>query len=688
MILSGAIQDESTPNGKRWKECIAPVPESSKKIFHDICEDTYGNYWAAGEDGIYFYKKNIAQWNKVINSVERKFILIDVWTSGIAATEDGQIYISKNINSEEKSSWTFGSSVNKPYQINCNGAGSIFAYSTFYGEFKYSSNGAIWTNLPWQVSQYNSNSFYLDNGCMYLGTTGGIYYYDKSGDTFILSSGTSTEKNYFVDPIAKGYAICGNILYYSSDNGKSWTASSTLLPERDSSYLIRNKKICNSKGGTNKVYSCDKTSLTESTCPIDLGGANDSVKLISTGFIINNKGECGLIGFNKIEKPIDYNIYAICKNWVATDKGITQITENNKILPIETLVSSILTHGNMWIIDKYHSRDGKNWELNQLALKNNIHYLGGIYFCNVSKNSSSGNDYYSLDGINWMPMRKFSSIAYDGSGIWVLSGSNGYYWSNDGITWTKESTGVTTNGVVYASIYYGGGIWLGENCSGYSNYYSLNGKTWTQSNISIDTSSIGSATLKFYYSESKNLWLASCPINNKYGWYYSYDGKLWTKQTSSNYLKLNTIIERDGQLFCQNSSNNWHLILRNDNGISVQNYGQYETYDYNEGIWIRTSQYSTTQTLVSKSSGPLSSSSTWTDSILSLRIPHVHYFKGIWLIQGVDSNGIGVSYISKDGSKWEEAKNIKMMIKKAINADGILIAQDYNNQLYYSETLI
>lgn len=694
MILSGAIQDESTPNGKRWNECIAPIPESSKKIFHDICEDTYGNYWAAGEDGIYFYKKNIAQWNKVINSVERKFILIDVWTSGIAATEDGQIYISKNINSEEKSSWTFGSSVNKPYQINCNGAGSIFAYSTFYGEFKYSSNGAIWTNLPWQVSQYNSNSFYLDNDCMYLGTTGGIYYYDKSGDTFILSSGTSTEKSYFVDPIAKGYAICGNILYYSSDNGKSWTASSTLLPERDSSYLIRNKKICNSKGGTNKVYSCDETSLTESICPIDLGGANDSVKLISTGFIINSKGECGLIGSYKIEKPIDYNIYAICKNWVATDKGITQITGNNKILPIETLVSSILIYGNMWIIDKYHSRDGKNWEPNQLALKNDVYYLGGIYFCNVSNSSSSGSDYYSLDGINWKPMRKFSDIAYDGSGTWVLSGSGGYYWSKDGITWTKESTGFATNGVTYGPIYYGGGMWIGENGYSYA-YYSTDGIEWTATNLKLGDSSGAALNNKYYYSENLGIWLTWRGIGTNNMWGYSKDGITWTTARTDCYITR--ITEGDDAIIIVTNNDNYYYYLYWDNGnIGMYNNFGYVTrgreFYYNDGIWLSLKIENNTKLVIQTYTNPLQTSdlikefSIQSTKTLSLSDFAVEYFKGIWFIQ--DKVNLK-NYYSKDSSTWKETdKGPNFKLSKAINNNGIIVARGTNDQMYYSESLI
>lgn len=694
MILSGAIQDESTPNGKRWNECIAPIPESSKKIFHDICEDTYGNYWAAGEDGIYFYKKNIAQWNKVINSVERKFILIDVWTSGIAATEDGQIYISKNINSEEKSSWTFGSSVNKPYQINCNGAGSIFAYSTFYGEFKYSSNGAIWTNLPWQISQYNSNSFYLDNNCMYLGTTGGIYYYDNSGDTFILSSGTSTEKSYFVDPIARGYAICGNILYYSSDNGKSWTASSTLLPERDSSYLIRNKKICNSKGGTNKVYSCDETSLTKSMCPIDLGGANDSVKLISTGFIINSKGECGLIGSYKIEKPIDYNIYAICKNWVATDKGITQITGNNKILPIETLVSSILIYGNMWIIDKYHSRDGKNWEPNQLALKNNVYYLGGIYFCNGLSSSSSGSDYYSLDGINWKPMRKFSNIAYDGSGTWVLSGSGGYYWSKDGITWTKESTGFATNGVTYGPIYYGGGMWIGENGYSYA-YYSTDGIEWKQTNLKLGDSGGVALNNRYYYSENLGIWLTWRGVGTNNMWGYSTDGITWTTARTDCYITRITE-GNNAIIIATNNDNYYYYLYWNSGNIDMYNNFGYVTKErefyYNDGIWLSLKIENNTKLIIQTYTNPLQTSdlikefSIQSTKTLSLSDFVVEYFKGTWFIQ--DKVNLK-NYYSKDSSTWKETdKGPNFKLSKAINNNGIIVARGTDGQMYYSESLV
>lgn len=62
--------------------------------------------------------------------------------------------------------------------------------------------------------------------------------------------------------------------------------------------------------------------------------------------------------------------------------------------------------------------------------------------------------------------------------LWVVSGDNGLYYSNDGMTWSQSNI---TDGNVN-SVTYGNGMWL---ACGYGIYCSADGITWTQYYVSL-----------------------------------------------------------------------------------------------------------------------------------------------------------------------------------------------------------
>lgn len=728
MILSGAIQDESTPNGKRWKECI----NITKNPLLGISFYDYTNYGKAilmaTSNGLYY--RGLMDDNKKVerhkNSPNEIFTVLSskdgapkMW----AATKTGKIYYSPNMfstggydSSNRNASWSF------VYQTK--GTVKKFAVSSktdavvCYDDknyFYYSVNGTTWIELS--ITVVNPNSIFIKNinniDILMIGTDGGVIFYNltenkKEGSPVGFTKSIIDEKN-GTNIVCMGESAS---VFYQSDNvtENTWEACSGESLSTGKEYLYIDNFIV-AKDGTEifqivssntKIINCSsKLELylkTVNKIYNQYQGINvlynDNTIVCYNSYYNNSSSwevETHIINYEKGFTPLNIMRDSSAGTFLFCNEGLIEGNYYKYSFFLNFNYSTLFQGGNLWLDYKYYSLDGKTWQENSLILNNDIYYLGGIYFCNITKYSSSDNDYYSLDGLNWKPMRKFYDISYNGSGTWVLSGPGGFYWSNDGIAWTKESTGFTTNGVTYSLIYYGGGMWIGENGNSYT-YYSTDGIEWKKTNLKLGNANDSALNNNYYYSKNLGIWLTWRSIKTNNMWGYSRDGITWNTKSTSDYIVSSSIVEGNSIIIFTLNSGAIKYLLWNSDGIFVgQLSATNKKFYYNDGFWISLAIENNTnlaiETYIDPRDDSIKKFSITHDETISLSKFIVNYFKGIWLIQDTVN---GDNYYSKDnGQIWEKTdKGPNFTISEVINKDGIIVARGTNSQMYYSESLI
>lgn len=728
MILSGAIQDESTPNGKRWKECTNITKNPLLGIsFYDYTE--YGSaILMATSNGLYY--RGLTDDNKKVerhkNSPNEIFTVLSskngapkMW----AATKTGKIYYSPNMfstggydSSNRNASWNF------VYQTK--GAVKKFAVSSktdvvvCYDDknyFYYSVNGTTWIELS--ITVVNPNSIFIKNinnvDILMIGTDGGVVFYNltenkKEGSPVGFTKSIIDEK-YGTNIVCMGESPS---VFYQSNNvtENTWKICTGDTLSTGKEYLYINDFIV-AKDGTEifQIVSSDAVIVNcSSKLELYLKTVNkiyDEYQGINVLYNDNTivcynsyynsssswRAETHIINYEKGFTPLNIMRDSSDGAFLLCNEGLIEGDYYKYSFLLNFNYSTLFQGGNLWLDYKYYSLDGKTWQENSLILNNDIYYLGGIYFCNITKYSSSGNDYYSLDGLNWKPMRKFYDISYNGSGTWVLSGSGGYYWSNDGITWTKESTGFATNSVTYGLVYYGGGMWIGENGYSYA-YYSTDGIEWKATDLKLGNSGDVALNNRYYYSENLGIWLTWRSVGTNNIWGYSVDGKTWTTKSTSDYIVYSSIVEGDSIIIFTLNSGVIKFLIWNSGTVFVgQLSSTNKEFYYNDGVWISLTVENNTNLAIETYTDPRNNSikkfSITHDKTISLSNFIVNYFKGIWLIQDTTN---GDNYCSKDnGQTWKKIdKGPSFIISKAINKNGIIVARGRDNQMYYSESLI
>lgn len=731
MILSGAIQDESTPNGKRWKECINITKNPLSGIsFYDYTD--YDNaILMATSNGLYY--RGLMDDNKKVerhkNSPNEIFTVLSskdgapkMW----AATKTGKIYYSPNMfsaggydSSNRNASWSF------VYQTK--GTVKKFAVSSktdavvCYDDknyFYYSVNGTTWIELS--ITVVNPNSIFIKNinniDILMIGTDNGVIFYNltenkKEGSPVGFTKSIIDEK-YGTNIVCMGESAS---VFYQSNNvtENTWEACSGESLSTGKEYLYIDNFIV-AKDGTEifqivsshtKIINCSsKLELylkTVNKIYNQYQGINvlynDNTIVCYNSYYNGSSSwtaETHIINYEKGFTPLNIMRDSSHGTFLFCNEGLIEGDYYKYSFFLNFNYSTLFQGGNLWLDYKYYSLDGKTWQENSLILNNDIYYLGGIYFCNITKYSSSGNDYYSLDGLNWKPMRKFYDISYNGSGTWVLSGPGGFYWSNDGIAWTKESTGFTTNGVTYSLIYYGGGMWIGENGYSYA-YYSTDGIEWKQTNLKLGNSSGAALNNSYYYSENLGIWLTWRSVGTNNMWGYSTNGITWTIARTDCYITRITE-GNNAIIIATNNDNYYYYLYWNSGNIDMYNNFGYVTrkrkFYYNDGIWLSLKIENNTKLIIQTYTNPLQTSdlikefSIQSTKTLSLSDFVVEYFKGTWFIQ--DKVNLK-NYYSKDSSTWKETdKGPNFKLSKAINNNGIIVARGTNGQMYYSESLV
>jgi hypothetical protein len=304
------------------------------------------------------------------------------------------------------------------------------------------NNGREWTSIGKAVSYYND-----------LAYGNGVWIISKPA-----SSGAT------------------NTLYYSTDNGTTWTDANINSGADFSAFCYGNGIwVAGQKQGGNFFYSYNGINWTAST---EVSGGS-VISIIYGGgyFIASNGGSKGIAyssnGTTWTYSPIiGYSTNNVCyasdKNkWVASSSE----TESDGI---------------------YYSINGTTWSPAVNApFSIYVAYGNGKF---IACSSDGTGIYYSTDGISWTQSNLTSGSFYCasyGDGLYIASGvvnSKGVmYYSTDGITWT-QGTLVTTHAIThpFVSIVYNNAGWIAGN-SGEGIFYSVDGKTWIQTSITSGT---------------------------------------------------------------------------------------------------------------------------------------------------------------------------------------------------------
>ena len=206
-----------------------------------------------------------------------------------------------------------------------------------------------------------------------------------------------------------------------------------------------------------------------------------------------------------------------------------------------------------------YSTDGINWIKGTLPLVTdwNSACYGNGKFVAVGR---EGNSIYSIDGINWNNGTKYDnytlySVCYENN-LFVAGGTNGLYYSSDGIKWLKCELSFKPSP---GSICYGNRKFVSIYKSSNKFAYSTDGINWTEE------------TLPFTTNDESAIWYGNglfivigFGASTKY--YWSTDGINWTENELPYSGQWNSVCYGNG-LFVVTGKNTKNHISYSEDGI-------------------------------------------------------------------------------------------------------------------------
>ena len=267
----------------------------------------------------------------------------------------------------------------------------------------------------------------------------------------------------------------------------------------------------------------------------------------------------------------------------------------------------------------------------------------------------------------------FFNVAY-GKGIYVATGANGIYWSEDGKTWTQSNLSSGD----FSFLVYANGIFVALKSSYDLEglYYSEDGKIWNKSNTTLIN---GIYTILFY---AKGMFIT---YSADAGLYISTDGKNWgtvtptiTPTPSQAPFDIEAAIYANGIIVFSLTNNG--LYYSEDGLTWIQSNitaGTFRHIFYGGGIFCAGGD---TGIYYSKDGKAWSQSNITSGEILS-----IFYANGIW-VSSVQSKGL---YYSMDGKNWETCDLSSISVPNipifCLNySNGVYTAGTFGAGLYYS----
>lgn len=196
------------------------------------------------------------------------------------------------------------------------------------------------------------------------------------------------------------------------------------------------------------------------------------------------------------------------------------------------------------LLSKFHLKDvfahiaGRAWKRATVSGLTNINVTYERFNCFANGMwvlSATNGIYYSFDGISWelsnITTGSRNPVMYK-NGVWVCG--IGYY-STDGRNWL--STGESTSSGTISSMCFGNGKWVAVSSTGDKIFYSTDGITWNSVSIPSATTTYTDPTVSnIIYANNMFIATRSTSSSAYEGYYYSVDAISWayTNPVSKN----------------------------------------------------------------------------------------------------------------------------------------------------------
>ena len=548
---NGVTLPNSTTKLKPGDSVTVDTTYTSDNIVEEITNDWSESTISSTSRNLYY-----------LNYCNDKFIALATGSNYFEYSTDGITWTESTI-----------SDTNRDWRTVCYGNGVYVAFALSSNYFAYSTDGITWTDKTLPASR-NWYSMCYGNGMFVVVTYNSNYFaYSTDGINWTESTISSTSRQWESVCYGGGKYITvaknSNYFAYSTD-GITWTEGIISSTERKwSSVCYGNSKFIAIANGTIFAYSTNGINWTESTISSTSIGWQSicygNGKYVAVSYSNN------ISAYSTLSDPGYYYQFS---GWdqsgnitITSDTIITGIWNHKNYLTVSyswtdapsTLVSVIpdsvvgLMPGNIVSINKTYTnltakKDVNNtWET-AYVLKdrtgNEICYGNGKFIVV----SNSNYFYYSTDGINWTEStisdtsRNWVSVCYGNDKFVAVANKSNYFaYSTDGITWTESTISSTSRR--WWSVCYGNGMFVvvGYNLNssnklitGNNFAYSTDGINWTEGTISDGL--------------SKRYWYSVCYGNDKFVvisggidhisvsnyFAYSTDGINWTESTISN----------------------------------------------------------------------------------------------------------------------------------------------------------
>ena len=412
------------------------------------------------------------------------------------------------------------------WRISLNATNSIFYTSAMVGQNAIAgtatSNTGLWyssdSGVTWTQSNITTGNFayvYMvgANAIAAPFSYTGLLYSTNSGQTWTQSNlatawTAGSQKFSMVGTNAvisllntRGYIQC----WYSSNSGQSWSPSQVNYPIIYSIYIINKKAIAGTSNGI--LYSSDNgvtwtqsTSVTTDTfCSVYMVGANAiAASYSNTGLWYSSDSGVTWTQSASVTTGDFYSVYMVGTNaiaastglWYSSDSGVTwtqsaSVTTGDFYSVYMVGTHAIAASTGLW----YSSDSGVTWTQSTSALTSLFTsvYMVGTHAIAAS-NSTNGLWYSSDSGVTWTQSASALTSSFNSVymvGTHAIAASNGLWYSSDsGVTWVQSNK---TSGT-FLSLYM-----LGTNAVAGGNnniglwYSSDSGQTWIQSNVSTNS---------------------------------------------------------------------------------------------------------------------------------------------------------------------------------------------------------
>lgn len=493
MILGTPLYAQWTPTGGPVQGVqVWDLANSGASIF------------AATNLGAFVSTNNGASWTAINTGLPADVSLRSIAASGstlYAGSSAGTAFISTN----GGQSWTNISAglPNSPIRALFIGSNFLLAGTSGAGIFRSTNNGQSWTTASGLPTTTQVNRLYQFGTTLFAATSNGVYTSSDNGATWTITTtaSTGTIPSNSIGSITGGIIQIGadlfthtsNGYYRSTNNGQSWTTVSAtgLNATADAIALIGTTPIVGTRGGRTVFTLSGSTWIPAQGLPVDGG--------VLSLLVVGSRVFAGLDG---------HGIFF-------SDNNALTFSESNVGFPSQAEISALVVSGNLLYAaletiavgrnsgGVYVSSDnGARWTM--LGTSPNTNVLTGLFSFAVRGSvmlaGDGGGVWRSADnGSTWVRANTgipnivnnddFKAIAFVGDNAVVAATGNGFLFSRDGgQSWNVPTSG-NPSADTRALLVLPNGRVFGASANGIFRSADT-GRTWTATPVTVSTWSL------------------------------------------------------------------------------------------------------------------------------------------------------------------------------------------------------